>query len=985
MIKNPIKILIAYLLIITSFDYVMVAQTDASPANWLFPDGNPNATKLVPFASDSQNIRNFNIKWSSSAISGDITPLIGNIIVQEKLFPEYPYAPNEMVAIVGDKLVILDGTGTVKETDDLPNYINGVSVLFDSNRTSYPNRVQAPVIMGLETIETSRAELEDLPDTLALAYLAGFNHITQKPNIIKRLAVDMRGVSPNFSAYIKPYYGKSFNNEIQIYALVSSQDPIVDSDSTFPVNPPFYRGVFQFDASKEIANYPFSDIGYDTNNIAYLAPELLHSQPSITNNNDFGFVNALIGLQPVLASDYQVRFDFNIITRSTFSDTPYIIDVQMSDNKLGTLGKSSDISQDINGTRPKIRNYFIDLWNHSTSQQERFILVSEQYSGVDNSIGTSYLHLRNADNPLIPLTLPLNPDNPSFKGGSNHNWSVATGNLDGQNNQSLEFYPNNPGNEVIVSQSTRDFAFPNSRISVLKYNGTIKEIPKTSPPNSTLNPFDTICTQKINGWIAAVNDLDNDPNDKDEILVVNGSRIMVLQMRDYDTKEFQLGNRFDTLYTQNFEGETISYAQIADMEGDGRNDVIVTTFQRTYVIGSPLDNILDVFEPVNQSDQYCIGDTIDIKWRNLIQEEGTVSLYFLETDLTGNPTGYSATISRNIDNSLDSITYRYEIDTLVIGRSGAFIISSDVNPTEVFDVSGVNTFNIPNINEFYNVPNPEYTVGDMIDFSGEIFCYDSLIVEYSEFGNTWTRAAIDSSQVSNTFNIEAEIPCLDAFDWQSDMVSQNLSWRLVTYKSQLIDYSTTFSTDVIPYPFDFQIDSLLTADPTKEFIWDPLFNDYPCDTVVISFRTGSNSFSMIEEVPIEDGSYKWQLPISLQDTLQLRISCKNSCVMGEAIGSGFKVRNIQLVAPNPFRPPREELEIVYFVGNDVNVTIRIFDQNNRLVATPVDNVPRRENIAYTDRWDGYTEKGDLANNGLYYIMLELSNGVTEIYPVYLRK
>src|SRR5690606_28991691 len=115
----------------------------------------------------------------------------------------------------------------------------------------------------------------------------------------------------------------------------------------------------------------------------------------------------------------------------------------------------------------------------------------------------------------------------------NHYWSVAVGNVDGiSSNEELPYYPNNPGREIIVTQSSRDFAVANSRISVLKYIGN-ESIPKTSPPNRFLSPFDTICTQRINGWIAAVNDLDGASDQKDEILVVNNSQIMLLQLRDY--------------------------------------------------------------------------------------------------------------------------------------------------------------------------------------------------------------------------------------------------------------------------------------------------------------------------------------------------------------------------------------------------------------------------------------------------------------------
>ena len=60
-------------------------STNASPANWLYPDGNLSATKFIATKSLPQNLDSIGIKWSNLAISGDVKPLIGNVIRNERL------------------------------------------------------------------------------------------------------------------------------------------------------------------------------------------------------------------------------------------------------------------------------------------------------------------------------------------------------------------------------------------------------------------------------------------------------------------------------------------------------------------------------------------------------------------------------------------------------------------------------------------------------------------------------------------------------------------------------------------------------------------------------------------------------------------------------------------------------------------------------------------------------------------------------------
>lgn len=965
--------------------YIGFSQQEASRANWLYPDGNLAATKRVDQPSGEQTINTMSVKWSSAAILGDVKPLVGNVILNDKLFDSFPAAPNEIVAVVGDKLVIIDGRGFIHESEDLPDYVTGVSVLFDTSRTSVSEDVRRKVIMGLETIETSRAELENLPDTLAFAYLAEYDEFFGRPQITKRLSVDMREVAPNFSASVKPFMGLEIDNTLKIYAMVNTARPELDPENTNPTTPPFYRGVFQFDADEQISNFPLTDIGYDTLNIGHIAPEIGFAQPSIALVNNL--VSVLVPNQPV--DDYSVEFDFrnNLIT--TVSGAPYMYQFNLSGSNLGTdlIQNHPSSQQDVNGTRTKLRTFYINLFDPDINSEREFVLFSEQYSGVDNSNGQATLQLfyqfrsSNGDQ-FVPVLDPSNPSYvPVYPGGENHHWSIAVGDLDGRANQELPLYPNNPGNEIIATQTSKDFAFAGSRIHVLRYNGNSERIRKASPPNQFLNPFDTVCTQQINGWVAAVNDLDgNLENQKEEVLIVNGSEIMVLQLRDYDDIEFQSGNRFDTLYTHRFDGETISYASVADIEGDGLNDIIVTTFNRTYVLGNPLGFVLDVTQPVDEETPFCAGDSLEIRWRNLVGSTGDVEIFFrnIETDSL-------QLIEQNIFNNEESASFSYQVDSALVGQSGYFIVRSMSNPGQLIDSSGIVIFNLPEISDFYMPPANIYKTGDIAEFSGEVFCYDSLELQLSLEGTSWTTVLVDSLQTSSTFLMEYEIPCFDFFNTYSEDADSSVSFRIITHKAGVSNTSSSFDSFIEPADFPFILDSTGTADPTKIFRWDGLFDDFPCDSVLFQFSTGSNTFNFIGQASIEDEEYRWSLPTGLPDQLLIRAECLESCVRTDTLLSGFNTTNIKSISPNPFRPQFEQLEIIYFTLENTNVSIKIYDQSNRLVAEPITNQMRVPNTIYTDRWDGRTLNGSFAHNGLYYIVIEFGDGIKEIYPLYIKK
>jgi hypothetical protein len=139
------------------------AQLQPSPATWLYPLGNPEATRRQVNGSDARqdfisvekrytadptevelvpvlDTTKFGIKWSSSDISDNATVLVGNIVNNARLRSDYVYQPLEAVALSGNDIVVLDAEGKILSKTPLSNFggdwqqINDISVLIQNLR-----------------------------------------------------------------------------------------------------------------------------------------------------------------------------------------------------------------------------------------------------------------------------------------------------------------------------------------------------------------------------------------------------------------------------------------------------------------------------------------------------------------------------------------------------------------------------------------------------------------------------------------------------------------------------------------------------------------------------------------------------------------------------------------------------------------------------------------------------------------------------------
>jgi hypothetical protein len=465
-----------------------------------------------------------------------------------------------------------------------------------------------------------------------------------------------------------------------MYATVNMTSPTVPGPN--PQSPPFYRGLAQFYDDGEESSFPLPDISETLGNSVNVGQEVNRGTPSVFSDVT-GALGILLPAYPSLP-DSAKNFRNLVIesvhdpTYSTNADIASILGV----NVLGTFVSAQFPPSDIvpaDGNRPFVRPYYLDITDGWTGQTG-FILAVEEYNGIDSSVGVSKLHLHDLQG--FPLTdySPTAPVDKYFEGGENHFWSVAVGDVDGiPDNEWTPHYPNYQGNELIVTQSSRDFVYPGSRLFIFRYY-TGPSIEKPTPGGDFLYTFDTVATQKINGWVAAVNDLDGADDGKDEIILVDGSKLRIVRLRDYSDERFRLGRIFDTVFTHEFYNQTISNVAVADLEGDELNDIIVTTHDSTFVLGNVIANTLSIYHPSEFSD-YCIGDTVEISWFNEIISSSRVRVRFIEYDSSGVLVGGDTVeIYSSFPNDADSVTCIFQAPDTLKGKSGKIVIESEQSP-----------------------------------------------------------------------------------------------------------------------------------------------------------------------------------------------------------------------------------------------------------------------------------------------------------------
>ena len=979
-------------------------QTPASPSNWMYPDGNLSATKYNKNRSERfQLVDSFKTKWFSNEIRGDVQPLIGNIVHNSPIIlnsSEFRYSPNEITAIIGDTLVILDGSGkslthfSVKNSDYTGNEIIGISALLDtSSSLASPEYSGRTLILGFESIEAERS------DSLAVTYLGGWNHALDSFHFIRMIALNLQydpiklhDYLPNYSASLKPVYArKRYLDDWGVPDDSAGYMVYVTSDMSQPradrsKERPYFRGLTAFNLHHSNITFPMPVKGDEFEYRIHLGPQVSFAQPSISSLSDWDTTNNI--LLPCMASSVGANdYVYNSqVWISTAPDLSYLFNFKLDKDGVLSEGNGAWELYDEVDSKPRVRSYFVELTDAYYGWEDTYILATTEYNGTGNPISSGRSGMFLFDFWGMPLYDFYATDDEQemlpFFAGTNHYWSIGVGNVDGWNNEWTPYYPNNPGKEIIATQSTRDFAYAGNRLMVLRYNSSPFLTPKASPPGTSLRNFDTICTFPIQGWLAAVNDLDGDmSNGKDEILLVSGSTIFVLRMNDYQSVNFRSGQYFDTVFTHRFGNETITSASIADVDGDGRNDIVVTTNIGLYVIGTPLERTIDILTKIGDTTyqtDWCFGDTVKITWKNIIQGNSLVNILFQEA---GN---YNLIpLATNYPNGNDTAVFNLVIDNSLAGKEGYVIVQSVTNSNVNADTTSLFIFHKPNITA--NVGSFDtLIVGGEFTITGEYECVDNIELYYSFDSTEWFYVAdANLDSLSNNYEITTMIPCIPVFDCVENKNDTTIFGKIIYKRYNSFD-STIFPLTIKPANFALTIEPCETICPDRIIRWDipdsSLINEII--TILMSIDTGK-TFVEIGVVPVFRQQYIFNVPANITTPIILRFCGETNCFKSDTTLWNYAPKYIKTVAPNPLKIPFEA-EIVYQIDEDVTATMRIIDQANKYVKTIIEDEKRIGGFAYCERWNGRLDDNTPVSNGMYYIMLELSNGLMEIYPIYIR-
>ncbi len=545
---------------------------------------------------------------------------------------------------------------------------------------------------------------------------------------------------------------------------------------------------------------------------------------------------------------------------------------------------------------------------------------------------------------------------------------------------------NNPGREFIVSRSiTGD---PDS-IQVLVYR-----LNERFPINNIA--LGSFTGQRMRGRIAAAGDLVSDPEDRREILLVSGRRLSVLQLRPYTEEEklrpfnpelaqpFKLLSSFDL-------GGTIRDVAIADVEGDGKNDIVASTDEGTYLIGSIVTRPFTFTEEPENSPVLCPDDTITYSW--IRASNGGGIPFGIEVEIIG-PDGFaSRTITdpgvlnnNRLNVPVSSLNLTVDGTYRIVVRDGRLANLSDTGTPFLFRTRDLGALSFDEA----TAPLP---VGSVIRDTLSIRCVDGVVLQSSRDGSSWSNlpegsgsieplATGDSVVVSALLGCDPAVACGD-----DDQSSGGLFYRLRTPS----DSGNAVFVEVALDSLDVRLVPSAIEYTGRVFLtnWDPA--TIPCSSVRFTLTNGDGAIEDFGSVGRDQREFRFRVPDVISGNVRLCISCDDA---EHCLSKSFELlvpepEDSYYVAPNPFNPHHRgsieaDLVIAYSVDVESEVSIRIVDRSRSLVRTIV-TMESRTAGRHRAYWDGTNDNGEMVANGTYFCVIEHSDGRSVVLPLLLTK
>jgi hypothetical protein len=489
--------------------------------------------------------------------------------------------------------------------------------------------------------------------------------------------------------------------------------------------------------------------------------------------------------------------------------------------------------------------------------------------------------------------------------------------------------------------------------------------------------------QRFSGRLLAAGDLISDPYNRRELVTANGNRLMVYQMRDYNDPAFRAGDNpspFDTLSTITLDARIVSVA-IADLEGDGDNDLIVSTERSTYAIGKLQPEPFGTVS-IDRTD-FCSPDTVRVHWNRRVG---------------GGDGGLKVTLKGDGDPVILEQNYMPSGDSINVATKGQLpgmyrLYLEDVDVRALRDSSAPFTIRTPSIVlgtiSPGTHPGGSYHVGETVSFSTALQCLDTVHLQRQFGTGEWKNVPATLTGTGETRRIEHILECPEA---------ASCGDSLLPFRLRLVDTGGTVQSEPGPTLLLELPSKPLTVSPgdtSHSFIrtigWSR--GDFACNRVTISYRAGSDTtWRPYGTFETDSERAAVVIPMTVGDSLiHLMVCCGEgngtSCDYGLVEFTVNSLSDVNFVAPNPFNPNAPSSDygdgaaIVFRLERPGTVRVTIYDLSRRVVARLRDGEERGGEEASVELWDGRNSRGEIVANGTYICVIESSSGERIVLPI----
>ena len=938
-------------------------------SHWWYPLGNAGATSQNNAPTASQNPQDIRIKWRTDRLKNSPVLLVGAIRTPENEFYQQ---------IVG----VEEGTNEV--------IIIGHDGFFESSFTVPQQTVQSIRLTGLFDTAAPTVQTTNRPNVIGI----GVEQVVDNPSANPfGLLVDGNGTTVYRMGLRKSdiskiaAYSSQQNRIVTILPVavykpidastargigIVTQDRFIRNETITGQVDQMINSVRRYSMVRGGQNAFVDTIGLPH----FLAPRLYERQPALlANRNDSIFLSLSTrrysnftpaiqletggGFQPTLSSSPS-PFPF----RMTLSLEPNVLPDRIVNEQTLVIGADASHSfytrmmlKQASGTVvDTAMRFFTTLHPASDTVQHRiqFTPINQNRTSVNFEV----------------------PGNKVQQG-----WHVIAADVDGSapgfpDATDRQALVNNQGTEILVSASPEGSDLGDRNwLYVFRWN-------QASPIDNL--PFNYFTRQVVQGRVVASGDLVSDNFGRQEVLLAHGDTLFLLQMKPYSrADDFQNpieeeNAPFAYLDTFALDDEIVSVA-IADIEGDGNNDIIASTKRSTYAIGMVQPDPYPVAQdPFNL--EYCAKDSLTVTWsRNIGGENAELEAVIIGP---GSPMTYAGSVARD--------TLRFALSDLdprpqpgeyrVVIRNAEFPYISDTS--EVFTVAPGSLSALS-----FQTGSP-YSSGSVMRDTVSLYCLDSFQLQQKIGDEDWTDVQDTIAMIGEgKARIAVPLPCPETTGCGTGE-DQEISFRLVSEAGTSEERTLFVRTGRATLEINPNDNSLAR---TRAVLWSA--EDFPCNdlTFMLSNDDGKN-WTFIGNKNTQAEVFSFIVPDHFSKEILVCVQCSDAkeCIYGLSEFTAGELVLENYIYPNPFDPAApgpggNGAEIVYALEKPGNITITIYDASRTVVRELIRSEPREAGLNRGDNWDGKNSLGENVANGSYICVILSDTGEQIILPLVIIK